>query len=70
MKTKKVSQAGRFGPRYGKKIREAVVAIEKKQRARQQCPFCKKKTVKRIAKGLWQCRACNKRFAGGAYFLQ
>ena len=35
MKTKKVAQAGRFGARYGKKIRVSLVAVEKKQKEKQ-----------------------------------
>ena len=69
MATKKVSSAGRFGVRYGKRIREAVVMIEKRQKQKQICPYCKKPAAKRMAKGIWECRKCNKKFTGGAYFL-
>jgi len=68
--TKKVSTTGRFGSRYGKRIRELVVAVEKKQRKRQKCPYCKKNAVKRIAKGIWGCKSCKKTFSGGAYYLE
>jgi len=65
--TKKVGSAGRFGARYGLKIRKNVVAIEKIQRQKQKCPFCLKFTVKRLAKGIWQCHSCITKFAGKAY---
>ena len=70
MKTKKVAQAGRFGVRYGKKIRESVIFVEKKQRARQKCPYCSRVAAKRIAKGVWMCRFCKKEFTGAAYYLE
>jgi large subunit ribosomal protein L37Ae len=70
MATKKVGSAGRFGVKYGKKIREAVISIEKKQRQRQKCPYCAHMTAKRQAKGVWHCTFCGKTFAGGAYFLE
>ena len=69
MKTKKIAQAGRFGVRYGKKIRESVNAVEIKQRAKQKCPFCSKLAAKRVAKGVWECKYCEKKFASGAYYL-
>jgi len=69
-KTKKVASAGRFGARYGKRIRESVIEIEKKQRQKQKCPHCTKLTAKRVAKGLWACKNCGKRFTGGAYYLE
>ena len=69
MKTKKVAQAGRFGARYGKKVRESVISIEKKQRSRQKCPYCEKLTAKRLAKGVWMCKFCGKQFTGAAYYL-
>ena len=69
MATKKVGAAGRFGSRYGSKIRKRVAAVEKKQRKKQVCPFCKH-TAKRLAKGLWKCGSCDKKFSGGAYYLE
>ena len=69
MVTKKVSSAGRFGVRYGKKIREAVIEVEKKQKKKQICPYCKKPSAKRIAKGIWGCTRCKKKFTGGAFYL-
>jgi large subunit ribosomal protein L37Ae len=69
MKTKKVASTGRFGVRYGKKIRDEVLLVERRQKQKQKCPFCKK-TVKRLAKGIWQCRKCKKKFTGGAYYLK
>jgi large subunit ribosomal protein L37Ae len=69
MKTKKVSSTGRFGVRYGKRIRESVLSIENKQRKRQECPYCKRLAAKRVGKGIWECRKCKKKFTGGTYFL-
>ena len=40
VKKKKIGAAGRFGAGYGK-IKERLIAVEKKQRIKQSCPFCK-----------------------------
>ena len=66
-KTKKVGPAGRFGPRYGKKQRKILAGIEKQQRKRHICPKCKLPYVKRISTGIWYCKKCGAKFAGGAY---
>jgi large subunit ribosomal protein L37Ae len=70
MATKKVGSTGRFGPHYGKKIRERVLEVERKQKAKQKCPYCRKMSAKRMAKGIWKCKACKKRFASHAYYLE
>jgi len=70
-KLKKSKSAGRFGARYGKKVRANLVAVEVKQRKKQECPFCKKLGVKRLANGIWQCsrKKCNKKFASNTFYL-
>ena len=71
-KSKKSKSAGRFGERYGKKIRAKLVKVEEKQRLKQKCPFCKKIGVKRVSKGVWQCtrKKCDKKFASNVYYLE
>jgi len=71
-KTKKTKSAGRFGARYGKKVRVRLVNVESKQRVKQKCPFCKKEGIKRLSKGIWQCtrKKCSKKFASDAYYLK
>ena len=71
-KLKKTKSAGRFGARYGKKIRTKLIKVEQKQRIKQKCPFCKKIGVKRLSKGVWQCtrKKCNKKFASNTYYLE
>ena len=64
----KVGSAGRFGPRYGKKVREKVSEIEKKQKSRHTCPKCSLPYVRRLSKGIFICQKCNNKFAGQAYF--
>ena len=66
-KTKKIGIAGRFGPRYGTRVKNAIRQIETKVRRRQTCPVCKRKAVKRVAAGIWSCKKCGAKFAGGAY---
>jgi large subunit ribosomal protein L37Ae len=68
-KTKKARAAGRFGARYGKKVRNKLAEVETKQRVKQKCPFCGKSGVKRTSKGIWQCDKCGKRFASDVYYL-
>ena len=65
--TKKVRKTGRLGSRYGVGIRKRLLKIEDKQEQNYNCPFCGFKKVKRKAAGLFICRKCNAKFAGGAY---
>ena len=71
-KSKKSKSAGRFGARYGKKIKAKLVKVEEKQRKKQKCPFCEKLGVKKLSKGIWQCtrKKCNKKFASDTYYLK
>ncbi|MBS3085735.1 50S ribosomal protein L37ae [Candidatus Pacearchaeota archaeon] len=69
-KTKKSKSAGRFGARYGKTVRARLVAVEEKQRKKQKCPLCGRLGVKRLSKGIWKCKKCNKKFASGVYHLE
>ncbi|MBL7100681.1 MAG: 50S ribosomal protein L37ae [Nanoarchaeota archaeon] len=67
MATKKVGTAGRFGARYGKKIRQKIADVESKQKGWHKCPYCSKSKVKRVSLGIWECRGCETKFTGKAY---
>ena len=66
-RTKKIGPAGKFGSRYGKRIRDEYSRIYRMQHEKYECPKCKKKSVKRIAAGIWQCSKCGAKFAGAAF---
>ncbi|MBU0469964.1 MAG: 50S ribosomal protein L37ae [Nanoarchaeota archaeon] len=59
----------RFGPRYGRSLKNKFSLIETQQRAKHKCPYCNKDGVKRVALGIWQCRKCDSKFAGKAYSI-
>ena len=67
MATKKVGSTGRFGVRYGVTLKQKVLAIEKRKKVKHLCPSCTGLTVKRVAKGIWNCKKCNHTFTGKAY---
>lgn len=70
VRTKKLKSTGRFGVRYGLRVKEKVRLIEKKQRKKQVCPFCGKPGLKRVASsGIWKCKKCGKKFASNVYYV-
>ena len=69
-KLKKTKSAGRFGARYGKKVRAKLVKVESRQRKKQKCIFCGKLGAKRLSNGIWKCSKCNKKFASNTYHLK
>lgn len=68
-RTKKVKIAGKFRAGYGATVKEKYKTIASKQAKKQQCLYCKKFTAKRVAKGIWHCRSCHKKFTAHAYYL-
>ncbi|OQX22377.1 MAG: 50S ribosomal protein L37ae [Candidatus Altiarchaeales archaeon A3] len=68
--TKKVGRAGRFGARIGKRTRADINAIEDASKVKHECPTCGKKKVVRLEAGIWACKGCKAKFAGGAYVPQ
>ncbi|MBI1971904.1 MAG: 50S ribosomal protein L37ae [Candidatus Aenigmarchaeota archaeon] len=66
-RTKRIGSAGRYGVRFGQKIRKMVSDIEVVQKSDHACPSCMKAAVFREASGIWKCRVCGCVFAGGAY---
>jgi large subunit ribosomal protein L37Ae len=66
-RTIKVGITGKYGTRYGAKLRKQVKAIEILQRTKYTCPFCGKDSIKRAATGIWRCKACRRNIAGGAW---
>ncbi|MBP2172275.1 50S ribosomal protein L37Ae [Methanococcus voltae] len=65
--TKKVGSAGRFGPRYGRKLRVRLRNVEMKQKKAYKCPVCGFPKLKRAGTSIWVCSKCNAKLAGGAY---
>ncbi len=68
-RTRKVGVVGKYGTRYGASLRKQVKKMEIGQHARYICAFCGKKSVRRVAVGIWKCHAktCGKVVAGGAW---
>lgn len=66
-KKKNVGIAGKFGPRYGVKVRKQIKTIEEEKVKKHTCPRCQHKSVKRISTGVWKCKRCGLTFASGAY---
>ncbi len=64
---KKIGLAGGFSARYGTVGRRQYVDIVTGLRAKHECPRCMFRTVKRWSVGVWHCRKCGYKFAGGAY---
>ena len=60
----------KFGARYGKTVRTRLIKVESKQRKKQNCPYCKKLGVKRMSKGIWYCKKCDKKFASDTFYLE
>jgi large subunit ribosomal protein L37Ae len=67
MKVKKVGPAGSFGPRYGTVVRRRYAQVVSGMRVPHECPICHVRAVKRLTVGVWNCRKCGVKFAGGAY---
>lgn len=67
MHTKKVGTTGRFGNKYGSKVRHMVAKIEATSRAQHTCPQCLRLTLDRHSAGIWKCKKCKITLAGGAY---
>jgi large subunit ribosomal protein L37Ae len=67
-RTKKVGPVGRFGSRYGVRARMMVRNVELVQKSKHKCPSCGHLKVRRVSTSIWQCRKCNVKFAGGAYY--
>jgi large subunit ribosomal protein L37Ae len=66
-RTVKVGITGKYGTRYGAKLRKQAKAIEILQRTKYTCPFCGKNSIRRQAVGIWRCKACRRTCAGGAW---
>lgn len=65
-----VGSSGRYGPRYGRSIRKRVKQKEQISRAAHVCPRCDLEAVRRVGTGIWECRKCGFKFAGGSYVPQ
>jgi len=66
-KKKKTGSTGRFGPRYGTRVRARVKSVEDRMKGRHTCPQCKAKNVTRVGTGIWKCDRCGNKFAAKAY---
>ena len=65
----KYGSVKKFGPRYGRTLKEKFGKIEKEQRKKHKCPYCSAIKVKRVSMGIWQCRRCKAKFTGKAYSI-
>ena len=66
-KGKVTGSAGRFGCRYGRCVRKRVADIEAISGSLHRCPKCDMQSVRRKGTGIWECRKCDYKFAGGAF---
>ena len=66
-RTKKVKSTGRYGVRYGSRLRKRVREVDATAKSEHRCPRCRIYAVKKESVGIWKCRKCDYTFAGGAW---
>ncbi len=66
-RTKKVGSSGKFGPRYGLSVKKQIRSLDTSKTKKYACPRCCKENVKRVSAGIWECRSCSLKYAGGAF---
>jgi len=66
-RTKKVGTSGRFGPRYGVRVRKRIADVEAETKGRHECPVCHGVALGRSATGIWNCRRCGAKMASSSY---
>jgi len=66
-RTKKVGSSGRYGARYGVRIRKRVADVERESKGRHECPKCMAVALGRTANGIWVCRHCGAKIASSSY---
>lgn len=59
--------AKRYGPKYGKRIRNKISSIEESEKSGHRCPECGSTSLKKESKGVWVCKKCGEKVAGGAW---
>ncbi len=64
---KKTGLSASFGARYGTKPRKRYTEVMEQRREKRECPKCGRMRVKRMSFGIWICKKCGFKFAGGAY---
>jgi ribosomal protein eL43 len=57
----------RFGPRYGRRVRNKLDVVESISKKLHKCPYCNSIKVKRLSVGIYACRKCRSKFTGRAY---
>lgn len=67
MAKKKFGSVKRFGPRYGRTVKERLAKVEKEQRKNHRCPYCSYEKVKQQSVGIFLCGKCGAKFASRAY---
>ncbi|MCW1301129.1 MAG: 50S ribosomal protein L37ae [Candidatus Nanoarchaeia archaeon] len=60
-------RVGSLGARYGLKIRRKLEKIEEILRKKYNCPVCGKRSLRRKVHGIWECKRCGVKIAGGAF---
>ena len=53
--------------RGGSSLRKRYMRIMTSVRSKHKCPSCGSVSVKRLSVGVWNCRKCGYKFAGGAW---
>lgn len=66
-RTKKVKASGRYGVRYGSRLRKRIREIDATAKGTHRCPRCRIFAVRKKSVGIWQCRKCDYKYAGGAW---
>lgn len=64
-RTKKVGFAGKFGTRYGRRIRQRLISTQTKKN--EPCPSCLRPSLNRVSVGIWECKKCGFKKAGKAF---
>ncbi|MBA3045289.1 MAG: 50S ribosomal protein L37ae [Candidatus Thermoplasmatota archaeon] len=69
-RTNKAGMTGKFGARYGVKIRKQIKSVSRHRARPSRCPECQNDSVKRLSSGIWTCKHCGLKFAASAYSIR